>query len=46
MVKEPEINIVLRQIESLNKQIRALEDKRKGLIADMINKEVGLKNKT
>lgn len=45
MVKEPEINIVLRQIESLNKQIRALEDKRKGLIADMINKEVGLKNK-
>ncbi len=43
MVKEPEINIVLRQIESLNKQIRALEDKRKGLIADMINKEVGLK---
>lgn len=46
MVKEPEINIVLRQIESLNKQIKALEDKRKGLIADMINKEVGLKNKT
>ena len=46
MVKEPEINIVLRQIESLNQQIRALEDKRKGLIADMINKEVGLKNKT
>lgn len=45
MVIEPEINIVLRQIESLNKQIRALEDKRKGLIADMINKEVGLKNK-
>ena len=45
MVKEPEINIVLRQIESLNKQIKALEDKRKGLIADMINKEVGLKNK-
>lgn len=45
MVKEPEINIVLRQIESLNKQIRALEDKRKGLIANMINKEVGLKNK-
>lgn len=46
MVKEPEINIVLRQIESLNKQIKALEDKRKGLIADMVNKEVGLKNKT
>ena len=45
MVKEPEINIVLRQIESLNKQIRALEGKRKRLIADMINKEVGLKNK-
>lgn len=43
MVKEPEINIVLRQIESLNKQIRALEDKRKGLIDNMINKEVGLK---
>lgn len=40
MVKEPEINIVLRQIESINKQIRALENKRKGLIADMINKEV------
>ena len=46
MVKEPEIKIVLRQIESLNKQIKALEDKRKGLIADMVNKEVGLKNKT
>ena len=43
MIKEPEINIVLRQIESLNKQIKALEDKRKGLIADMINKEVELK---